>query len=98
MADLLRPRFAATHDIEEIWTCPRTPDDLPKKLWPATLFFSRERLLELGTEHRDGPMRWLAADAKVHLVVPFAKVTLHRRCIYPVVGGVPSPRSKYHGG
>jgi hypothetical protein len=58
MADLLRPRFAATHAIEEIWTRPRTVADLPKSLWPATLFFSRERLLELGTEHRGGPMRW----------------------------------------
>jgi hypothetical protein len=58
MADILRPRFAATHEIEEVWSRPRTPDDLPKNLWPATLFFSRERLLKLGTEHRDGPMRW----------------------------------------
>jgi hypothetical protein len=58
MADILRPRFAATHEIEEVWSRPRTPEDLPKNLWPATIFFSRERLLELGTEHRDSPMRW----------------------------------------
>jgi hypothetical protein len=25
---------------------------------PATTFFSRERLLELGTERRGRPMRW----------------------------------------
>jgi hypothetical protein len=58
MADLLRPRFAATHEIEEIWTRPRTLDDLPRNLWPATLFFRRARLLALGTEPRLGPMRW----------------------------------------
>jgi hypothetical protein len=58
MADILRPRFAATHEIEEIWTRPRTPDDLPPNLWPATMFLSRERLLALGTEPRLGPMRW----------------------------------------
>jgi hypothetical protein len=58
MADILRPRFAATHAIEEIWTRPRTLDDLPRNLWPATMFFSRARLLELGTEPRQGPMRW----------------------------------------
>jgi hypothetical protein len=58
MADILRPRFAATHEIEEIWTRPRTLADLPQNLWPATMFFSRTRLLELGTERRDMPMRW----------------------------------------
>lgn len=58
MADILRPRFAATHAIEEIWTRPRTIEDLPKSLWPASWFFSRQRLLELGTEHRAAPMRW----------------------------------------
>lgn len=58
MADILRPRFAATHAIEEIWTRPRTLEDLPRNLWPATMFFSRERLLELGTERRGTPMRW----------------------------------------
>jgi hypothetical protein len=58
MADILRSRFAATHEIEEIWARPRTLDDLPRNLWPATLFFRRARLLELGTEERYGPMRW----------------------------------------
>jgi hypothetical protein len=58
MADILQPRFAATHEIEEVWTRPRAPADLPKNLWPATMFFPHDRLLELGTEHRSGPMRW----------------------------------------
>ncbi|HTQ29706.1 MAG TPA: hypothetical protein VMI53_00710 [Opitutaceae bacterium] len=58
MADILRPRFTATHDIGEAWTSPRRLEDLPNRLWPATMFFSRDRLLELGTEHRNGPMRW----------------------------------------
>lgn len=58
MADILRSRFAATHEIEEVWTRPRMLDDLPRNLWPATLFFRRTRLLELGTEERYGPMRW----------------------------------------
>ena len=58
MADILRPRFTATHDLEELWTRPRTLEDLPKNLWPATMFFPRTRLLELGTERRGMPMRW----------------------------------------
>ena len=58
MAEILRPRFAASHAIEEIWTRPRELSDLPQSLWPASLCFPRERLLELGTERRDGPMRW----------------------------------------
>jgi len=58
MAELLRPRFAATHTLEEIWTRPRTSDDLPDSLFPASWFFSRGRLLALGSEHRGGPMRW----------------------------------------
>lgn len=66
MADILRPRFATTHGIEEIWTRPRTLSDLPRMLWPASLFFSRERLLELGTEHRTGPMRWWLLTPKRH--------------------------------
>jgi hypothetical protein len=70
MADILRPRFSATHVIEEIWTCPRTPDDLPKNLWPATMFFSRERLLELGTEQRGMPMRWWLLTPKANEIAP----------------------------
>lgn len=58
MADVLRPRFERTHEIEEVWTRPSTPADLPASLRPASWFFSRERLLALGTEHRTGPMRW----------------------------------------
>lgn len=58
MAEILRPRFAPTHDIEEVGTRARTLADLPKSLWPASCFFSRARLLELGTEHRSSPMRW----------------------------------------
>ncbi|HEX2852752.1 MAG TPA: hypothetical protein VHO24_05895 [Opitutaceae bacterium] len=58
LGDILRPRFARTHQVEEVWTRPRTPADLPASLWPASLFFSRERLLAIGTEHRGGPMRW----------------------------------------
>ncbi len=58
MGDILRPRFAATHTIDEIWTRPRTLADLPAALWPATLFYSRARLLLLGTEHRGHEMRW----------------------------------------
>jgi hypothetical protein len=58
MGDILRARFAGTHAIEEAWTRPRTLADLPDSLWPASLFFSRERLLALGTEHRGAPMRW----------------------------------------
>lgn len=65
MAEILRPRFAATHGIEEIWTRPRALTDLPPSLWPASLFFSRERLLELGTERRDGPMRWWLLTPKL---------------------------------
>ena len=58
MAEILRPRFAATHSIEEVWTRPRTVADLPADLWPATWFFSAERLLQLGDEKRGRPMRW----------------------------------------
>ncbi len=58
MADLLRPRFADTHEIEEVWTRARTLADLPVDLRPASLFYRRTRLLELGTEPRQGPMRW----------------------------------------
>ncbi|HWA85395.1 MAG TPA: hypothetical protein VG710_04170 [Opitutus sp.] len=58
MAEILRGRFSATHTIEEIWTQPLTVDDLPKHLWPATLFYSHPRLLELAGEDRGRPMRW----------------------------------------
>lgn len=58
MAELLRPRFAKTHALSEVWTQPRTIDDLPSALSPASWFFSRQRLLELGTERRAGRMRW----------------------------------------
>jgi hypothetical protein len=66
MADILRPRFAATHDIEEVWTRPRTVGDLPPSLAPASWFFSRARLLKLGTEHRGAPMRWWLLTPKHH--------------------------------
>jgi hypothetical protein len=65
MADILRLRFEATHTIEEIWTRPRTAADLPASLWPATVFFSRKRLLQLGTEGRVSAMRWWLMSPKL---------------------------------
>ena len=58
MADLLRPRFAATHTIEEIWSQPRTPADLPDRTGLARWFFPPERLLQFTDEARGRPMRW----------------------------------------
>lgn len=58
MADILRARFGETHAIEEIWTRRHTVDDLPANLWPATLFYSRSRLLELSDEKRGCEQRW----------------------------------------
>jgi hypothetical protein len=58
MAEILRGRFSGTHAIEESWTRERTLGDLPASLWPASLFFSRPRLLQLGTEGRADAMRW----------------------------------------
>lgn len=72
MAELLRMRFAGTHDIEEVWTRPRTASDLPASLWPATLFFSPARLLDLGIEHRNSPMRWWLLSPKDNLTADLA--------------------------
>ncbi|MDD3180113.1 MAG: hypothetical protein PHQ04_07135 [Opitutaceae bacterium] len=58
MADLLRPRFSATHRIEEIWSRPRTFADLPANLGAAGPIFSPERLLRFADERRGRPMRW----------------------------------------
>ncbi len=65
MADLLRPRFAGTHHIEEVWSRPRTAADLPDRLGPAGWVFSRERLVQFTDERRGRPMRWW-------LLTPFA--------------------------
>jgi hypothetical protein len=58
MADLLRPRFAATHTIEEVWGQPRTAADLPAHMGAARLWFSRERLVKCMDERRGQAMRW----------------------------------------
>jgi len=58
MAELLRTRFAGTHSIEEVWTRPRTPEDLPSHPGLARWFFSRDRLLEFADETRGREMRW----------------------------------------
>lgn len=58
MAELLRPRFAATHAVEETWSRPRTSADLPPRLGLAGIFFSPERLLAFTDERRGRAMRW----------------------------------------
>ena len=58
MADLLRARFAASHVIEEVWSRPRTPGDLPGRLGLARWFFSPDRLLRFADETRGRQMRW----------------------------------------
>lgn len=58
MADILRPRFEPTHVITEAWSRLPTTADLPENLWPATVFFSPARLVQLGNEERGRPMRW----------------------------------------
>jgi hypothetical protein len=65
VADILRPRFVDTHMIEEVWTRPLMPADLPANLAPATWFFSRAKLLQLADEHRGRDMRWWLLTPKL---------------------------------
>ncbi len=70
MADLLRPRFAGTHVIEEIWSRPRTLADLPTRTRLAGWYFSRERLLAMADEGRGGPMRWWLLTPRQNASLP----------------------------
>jgi hypothetical protein len=57
-ADILRGRFSATHQIEEIWSRTRTARDLPAPFrWFAPITPTR-RLVQALSEQRPGPMRW----------------------------------------
>jgi hypothetical protein len=58
MAEILRPRFASTHHIEEVWSQPRTLADLPNIPALAGLAFSRDRLVRFMDERRGRAMRW----------------------------------------
>jgi hypothetical protein len=58
MAEILRARFAPTHAIEEVWTRPRTAEDLPARLGLARWFFPNVRLLQFADETRGREMRW----------------------------------------
>lgn len=57
-ADILRSRFAKSHDIAERWTRPRTWRDLPQPLRTLARLTGSRRLLNAMSEARPGPMRW----------------------------------------
>lgn len=58
MGDLIRQRFAPTHDITEIWSRDRIPADFPPVLsaWQTRLL--QRSLLRIMHEGRCGKMRW----------------------------------------
>jgi hypothetical protein len=58
MAEILRLRFEPTHDIHEVWSRPRTSDDLPARMGIASWVFSRKQLLQFTDERRGREMRW----------------------------------------
>jgi predicted O-methyltransferase YrrM len=58
--DRLKQRFAASHEIREIWSRPRQVGDLPGGLALMKCFFPPRRILGWMDEGRPGPMRWLS--------------------------------------
>ncbi len=73
MGDLLRPRFASTHTIEEAWSTPRTGEDLPRRTGLARWLFSRDRLLQFADETRGQKMRWWLLTPKASPARPAAQ-------------------------
>lgn len=64
MGDLLRARFAATHDIVEVWSRARTLADFPLPLPAWKMQLLRRSLLQIISERRCEKMRWFYLKPK----------------------------------
>jgi len=61
LGELLSARFASTHELTEVWTRPRTPEDFARPRNKAFKQWLWPYLLQYADELRPGPMRFLCA-------------------------------------